>query len=271
MPVGVVRSGAASSGVGGLRTCELSDAAAVQRLIEDERPSAIVHAAAWIGSGSVSGDAMARALRDNVTATASIAAAAAAFGVSHLVFCSSVEVYAAEPRDGASHRESDDLDPQGLYGRTKAIGEEIVAALDGGATKATVLRMPGLHGGDRRSGIVHRLLSAASDGTPIDLAEPDTRLSFLWVGDAARIIAAAAAGRITPEARCLNVASGEASLSELSALIGRASGRAVGVRPGTGRARNRVLDVSLMRRVLPFPLPPFERGLDLMPREAPAQ
>lgn len=241
--------------------CELTDAASVERLIVKTMPSAVIHAAAWIGSDTRDGKVIAQAVDGNVKATAILTAACAKARVGRLIFCSSVEVYGAAPQNGLAHKEDDKLDPQGLYGRTKAAAEYVVRALEDGATVPYILRMPGLHGGSRKSGIVHRLLAASAEGSTVELAEPESKLSILWVADAARAVSAAARGMLPASAVIRNIASGNSTILELARGIERFSGRALDIHAGAAPARNRVLDDSLIRSELSFRLTSLEEGL----------
>jgi nucleoside-diphosphate-sugar epimerase len=241
--------------------CELADAAAVEDIIAKTRPMAVIHAAAWIGSDTADPARIAEAMASNVTATANVVSACAKAGTSRLVYCSSVEVYAAGPRDGVLHREDDPFAPPGLYGWTKAAGELAVRALEGSATAPRILRLPGLHGAPRTNGIVYRLLKSAATGAPIDLPEASTRLSFLWVRDAARVAVACGLGRVASTDTVLNVANGSFTLSELADRIGAISGRPLAVKRGTAQVRNRALDTSRIEAALPFEMPAFEVGL----------
>lgn len=267
--IGVVRR-ASDASLGRVAMCDLADASAVERLVSQVSPSAVVHAAAWIGSGPATAAAIDSAFSSNVRATANLVAAVAKAGVSRLVFCSTVEVYGSQPQNGMAHREDDTLDPQGLYGHTKAAGEFIVRSLEGTATHPTIFRMPGLHGAPRLNGIVHRLLVAAATSEPIELPEPETRLSFLWVADAARVFAAAALGELRGSHAVLNIANGDTTLVELAARVGRVPGKSLELCIGSAAPRNRALDLARMQGTLPFELLPFEDGLRLTCVAAPA-
>lgn len=241
--------------------CELTDRASVSALIATTNPTVIVHAAAWIGSGPATTATVAAAVANNVTATANLVSACAGSNVRRFMFCSSVEVYAPTPANGIAHQEGDTLAPLSLYGRTKAAAEFVVQSLRGIEIDARVFRMPGLHGAPRTSGVVYRLINATQTGSAIEIDEPETRLSLLWCRDAARCIAAGATGILKGQDPTINIANGDVTLISLADTIGRATGRQLDARRGARGARNRVLDLTRMRAVLPFAMPAFEEQL----------
>lgn len=241
--------------------CNLADGDAVSSLIAGTRPKAIIHAAAWIGSSASDPGTLVRGIEDNVVSTAHLACAAAKAGVQRFVLCSSVEVYAASPQDGRAHREVDPVFPQGLYGRTKAAAEEVVRSLAGCETVPHVIRMPGLHGSGRQSGIVHKVVSAVKRAAPVDIDEPETVISILWAEDAARVLTAASLGALPSHSEVRNLESGSASLSALAQLASKLGGHDLDIRLGRRPARNRALDGGLIRAELPFDLLSIEEGL----------
>ncbi|HUG48514.1 MAG TPA: NAD(P)-dependent oxidoreductase [Candidatus Limnocylindria bacterium] len=101
---------------------DLDDAQAAAALVERDRPSTVIHAAAWTDV-----DGCARqpelAQRRNGEAVAELAAACAARAV-QLVVVSTNEVFNGDRTDGRGYRAKDSLDPRNSYGASKARGEQ---------------------------------------------------------------------------------------------------------------------------------------------------
>lgn len=119
---------------------DLTDAAALAKVVADFRPTTVVHLAAMssVGDGSVSADTVWKVNFDGARA---LAEALRALPVpARLIFASSAEVYGrhfnAGPRD-----ETSALAPASPYARTKAAGEYLLADMAGDALSVIVLRL----------------------------------------------------------------------------------------------------------------------------------
>lgn len=136
---------------------DVTDAAAVEKKFDLERPDTVIHCAAWtdVDGAEESEDA---ALAVNGTGSGNVAAAAAAVGAS-VVYVSSDYVF--DGAKGAPYVETDQPAPLSAYGRTKLAGEEATAAankrhfivrsswlfgIGGGNFVETMLRLAGDHG-----------------------------------------------------------------------------------------------------------------------------
>ena len=105
---------------------DITDAEAVSAALERAAPDAVINCAAWTdvdGAESHRGDALAV----NATGAGRVARAAAAAGI-HLVHVSTDYVFAGDAT--RPYVESDPVDPQSEYGRSKAGGEIAVRAAD---------------------------------------------------------------------------------------------------------------------------------------------
>lgn len=109
---------------------DATDATAVDRVLADAAPAAIVNCAAWTDvDGAESDPDGAHAV--NATAAGNLARTAARIGA-RLVHVSTDYVFDGDrPADAAPYVESDATAPQSVYGRTKLAGEQAVAAAGG--------------------------------------------------------------------------------------------------------------------------------------------
>ena len=103
---------------------DVTDAAALEKKFDLERPDVVINCAAWTDVDGAE-EAEADALAINGAGAGNVAAAAAAVGAS-VVYVSSDYVF--DGSKGAPYVESDQVAPQSAYGRTKLAGEEAVAA-----------------------------------------------------------------------------------------------------------------------------------------------
>ncbi|CAJ0889034.1 dTDP-4-dehydrorhamnose reductase [Ralstonia mannitolilytica] len=123
-------------------TCDLTQLAAVRRVVREHRPNVIVNAGAYTAVGQAEGDA-ATAFAVNATAVGVLAEEARALG-GLLVHYSTDYVF-----DGTKpepYVETDATNPQTVYGKSKLAGEHAIAA---SGAKAFVLRtswVAGVHG-----------------------------------------------------------------------------------------------------------------------------
>ncbi len=107
-------------------TLDVTDAANVARVLDEARPDAVVHTAAFTNVDAAERERE-RAQALNADAAGHVARACAARGI-RLVHLSTEYVF-----DGAAgpYRESDPINPQGWYAETKAAGEQQVIEAGG--------------------------------------------------------------------------------------------------------------------------------------------
>ncbi|MBK8906487.1 MAG: NAD(P)-dependent oxidoreductase [Rhodospirillales bacterium] len=207
------------AGVRGI-ACDLADGAAVDSLMRSERPDVVVHAAAAVGSNGSPAFA-ARALRDNLAATAIVASAAVEHGCARVVYCSTISVYGRRPARDPAFAESDPAQPRGAYGQSKYLGEQAldIVAANSRAT-AVSLRLAGIHGPPRRTGAVAAMVTAAAAGRPVVVREPESRYRFLFIDDAVIAVRLAVTAELPAGHHRFNIASGEAAtLAQLAQRI----------------------------------------------------
>jgi dTDP-4-dehydrorhamnose reductase len=104
--------------------CDLAEADVTERWILERAPQTIVHCAAWTDVDGCEADP-GRASRDNATATANVARAAARAGSA---LCQLSTDYVFDGEKPAPYVEDDSSGPLGVYGRTKWAAEEHVRA-----------------------------------------------------------------------------------------------------------------------------------------------
>ena len=122
--------------------CDLSRPEEVRRIVRDARPDVIVNPAAYTAVDAAESDAT-TAYAINATAAGVLAEEAKAAG-SLLVHYSTDYVF--DGRKGAPYVETDEVNPQSVYGKSKLAGEQLITA--SGAT-SIVLRtcwVAGTHG-----------------------------------------------------------------------------------------------------------------------------
>jgi nucleoside-diphosphate-sugar epimerase len=126
----------------------------------------------------------------NVTATARLARAAAAQGVGHFIFASSVKVNGEFTVKGHPFTESDPPNPSDEYGASKWAAERALGDVaESGGMRATILRLPLIYGPQPKANVA-ALASAVRRGVPLPLAGIDNRRSILGVGNLASAVAA---------------------------------------------------------------------------------
>lgn len=191
-------------------SCDLAEPAAVQDLFERVRPEAVVHAAAAVGRGDNPGFRQ-RLLRDNIGATAHLAAAASEFGCARIVYCSTISVYPRRPVASPPTSEDEPTAPRDPYGQSKLIGESAIdLAIGGNDSVAISLRLAGIHGPPRRTGSVASFVRSALLGKPLRIDEPRSIFRFAFIDDAVAAIGAALSASLAPGHHRFNIAGAEA-------------------------------------------------------------
>lgn len=171
----------------------------------------------------------------NVVATQRLADACVRARVRRLVVASSSSVYGNVGRGMLS--EDGPARPASSYGATKLAAERLCLAhaeRPDAATGVVALRYFTVYGPRQRADmLIHRVLRAALDGTPIRVhGDGSQRRDFTYVEDV--VAATVAAGRIPAGAEVVNVGGGYGSTSILDvvATVERLTGRSVRVEHG---------------------------------------
>jgi len=248
---------------------DLAHAGAVTQALRDIRPDAVIHAAAEITNGTDK-QSTELVLSNNIRATLNLAHVALSWPTKRFVLCSTAEVYADMPSNGRSHRECDLPDPQNVYGSSKLIGEGVVRLLEANGTQVVSVRMPGIHGGGRQTGVVARMIERVLRGEPLSVPEPQSRLSFLWRQDAARVLVTLSSRDCDIPGPIVNIANGSLDLFDLAQLICKMAGVDVQIERGNKPPRNRSIDTGLSDRNPVLRLPTLEYRLNSAVTEAAA-
>lgn len=123
---------------------DITDAAAVARVLREQRPRVVINAAAYTAVDKAESEPQ-RAQAVNADGAANLAAACAEVGAALLHISTD---YVFDGRKSSAYSESDTANPQGAYARSKWLGEERVRAL---CPRHFILRVSwvfGIHGGN---------------------------------------------------------------------------------------------------------------------------
>jgi nucleoside-diphosphate-sugar epimerase len=166
---------------------DLTEPGVAEQLLETHSPDAVVHLAALVGR-AIGEENPAETIRQNVTATAHVAAACAAHAA-RLLYGSTTEVYGPLGDRIVTEETPLDVPPDTVYGLSKRAGEEAALRF---VPDAALLRLSMPYGpGDapgRARGAIVNMLDQAAQGQRIRVYRGDER-SWCWVGDSARAIA----------------------------------------------------------------------------------
>lgn len=125
---------------------DLDDPSSAARMVARDRPSRVIHTAAWTDVNGCARDP-ALAVRRNAEATIELAHACATGGA-ELVFISTNEVFNGNRDDGRGYGEEDETAPPNAYGRSKLLGEQGIGDVfgDGTGRAAWIVRTSWLFG-----------------------------------------------------------------------------------------------------------------------------
>jgi nucleoside-diphosphate-sugar epimerase len=155
--------------------CDLLDMAATRRLFADHAGATVMHCAATVPRAPDdyrNQDAAA----DSLAMLSNLVEA----GPRRLVYASSMTVY---PDGVGIAREDGPVGPLSDYGRAKLEGERLLLNTPSMVTAA--LRLPGLFGGDRRSGLLYNVAASFAKGGRPSLAATLPQWAAIDVRDAA--------------------------------------------------------------------------------------
>ena len=150
-----------------------------------ERVDAIIHIAATSPGPGISITDM---VRDNVVATAQLAAYARCCMARRFVFFSSLSIYGTV-RDSQVDENTQIKDPD-VYGSTKFIGEALLKELaDQGHCSTLMLRLPGVIGPTSHRNWLSGVVKAAKEGREISLYNPDAAFNnAVHISDLCRFV-----------------------------------------------------------------------------------
>jgi dTDP-4-dehydrorhamnose reductase len=152
---------------------DVSDADAVRRQIDRERPDMVVNCAAWTDVDGAE-EAEDKAFAVNGTGAGNVAAAAREVGAA-VVYVSTDYVF--DGAKGAPYVESDQPAPQSAYGRTKLAGEEATAAAN---PRHFIVRSSGLFGVGGKNFVATMLRLGESMNEVTVVRDQTTAPTYTW-------------------------------------------------------------------------------------------
>lgn len=243
---------------------DIADADAVARIVVQEKPAVVIHAAAAI-STSTTADAVGAMTAANLIGTANLVRSSREHGVRRFVFCSSVGVYGDEsPPDGFT--EELPTQPTTPYGMSKVAGELLLQeAITGSEMEGIALRLGGIHGAGRNSGAISGFARHAMHNEPLRVSSPQLVFNYLFIDDAVRAVETAARRPACRPFSSYNVAGDTAmSVEDLARMIVRKTGSSSAVEIAEPRCQKyRVLATGRFNREMGFTPGRFDEALDI--------
>lgn len=186
--------------------CDLTDRSAVEALFSKWKIDAILHTAALLPDNRPSYTR--RAVLSNVLATTHLTESASSTGCARFVYCSSISVYGTARSPEQGWDEEAKIVPSSVYGWTKYAGEECLRLhTDFGGLTGISLRLAGIHGSGRRSGVVFHMTRAALTGQPLIVNNPNNRFQLVFIEHAVDAALLALEIPLLESYQCINVAS----------------------------------------------------------------
>jgi len=232
---------------------DITDADAVAELMAAVRPQMVIHAAAAI-SASTTANSVAEMTNANLIGTANLVGSGRDLGVRRFVFCSSVGVYGEESPPSGFVESSPTLATT-PYGMSKLAGELLLSqAASASAMEGVALRLGGIHGSGRDSGVIAGFSRQAIRNETLRVASPQLAFNYLFIEDAVRAVELAAKGPMCRPYSCYNVAGDTPiSVEDLARAIVRRTGSASEVAVAEPRRpKFRVLDTRRFHREMGF-------------------
>lgn len=206
------------------RALDVTDAAAVDATLADERPELVFHLAAIL---SAAGErAPERCYAVNQTGTWNLLEASRRHGVGRFLFTSSIAVYGPDLPDPTP--EDVALAPGTMYGVTKASGELLCAyyrkrhGLDCRGVRFPGLISASLPGGGSSDYALFMYVDGVRVGRYEAFCRPDTRIPLMYMPDGVRaLLELAAAPRDGLTRTVYNIAGFSPRADEIAADVGR--------------------------------------------------
>lgn len=158
-------------------TCDLTDRESVKSLLDSVSPDVILHTAAFVPKHL--SDYESDLSNKNLLMVQNLLAHSDA----SFINISSMTVYGSA--DTVIRSETDSTDPQSAYGKSKL---EIEDFLSTSKSQSVSIRIPGLFGVNRRSGLLYNTLESLSKDKPLVLPSEPLLWSAMNVADAAESI-----------------------------------------------------------------------------------
>jgi nucleoside-diphosphate-sugar epimerase len=166
--------------------CDLLDIDSIDSLFKKYSPTTIIHTAALLPDGKP--DYLSRASAINILATSYLVNKAVEYSVNLFVYCSTTSVYGYQPCGHEGWKEDIEIKTNDIYSWSKWCGEEALRlACQTSALKGLTLRLSGIHGPKRSSGVVFNMFKLAKNGYTIQINNND-RFQLIFIDEAINII-----------------------------------------------------------------------------------
>lgn len=243
--------------------CDLGNYREVAELFRERRIGTVIHAAALLPDGAPS--QLQRAILANIAASANLAETAAQAGCGRFVFCSTISVFGRAKSPSGGWDESAIPRPDCYYGWSKLAAEDCISLVCEASGMAGIgLRLAGIHGAERRGGVVYHMLRAALADETLRISNPQVPFQFLFIDDAVEAVFRAMTADLGFSYQNVHVASQcFTSMRDLAEKIVSCCG--VGKLPTSSESINcggQIMDTTRMRNLLRPEFADFESGLE---------
>ncbi len=191
---------------------DLCDTQNIHRVLKTFRPNLLIHCAAAIPCND-SREEQIRSKRDNICATRTLLSALTASNTFNCIFISTISVYSNKKASDSSKiiSERDLVNPIDFYGLHKLEAENLCKewVAHNPSRSLSILRLSGVHGGNRTTGAIFSFVKNALSFENIFLPSPYSRFSFLHISDAVRAILMTISSKRLKGIQILNIAGAE--------------------------------------------------------------
>jgi nucleoside-diphosphate-sugar epimerase len=184
----------------------------IENIIKSEQPDAIIHLAAILGPACENNADLAYQI--NVLATKNLVNLADKYNIRKFVFASTSAVYNQKSVEPTS--ESQNIDPQSVYGKTKLQAEEEIRELvkKNTALKCIILRMFNIYGSEFSESLINKLIDS-NEHSPITVLGPSNFIrDYIHINDVVKAFELALLAEMEEQIEILNIGSGKATSNE---------------------------------------------------------
>lgn len=245
----LVRRTVADLPAGEVFNADLQDSKELRRIFETQKPEAVVHLAAMVGSECESNPEVAFAV--NVNATENLAKLAVEFGVRYFVFASTGAVYAQNKLRAV--QEGDLVQPSTVYAKTKLEAERSLKEIaKNSVTKVVAFRIFNIYGPEFTNSLIYRLLHSTFQN-PVELLGGDTFCrDYVFAGDVAQALTNFESfGKLEDFTVC-NIGSGVARSNDDVVADLKAKGHKIFYEIRSGKPSYSWADISFARKKIGF-------------------
>lgn len=188
---------------------DLLNRASLAEIFRRHKITQIVHAGVALPSNDIN-NYFERAISVNILGTANLLACAKEYGCRRFIYCSSVSVYGVSNIEGSEFSESMPPSPTDIYGWSKLAAENYLQIhCKYTDMQAVILRLSGLHGEQRMSGVFYSMIQSARNNRPLHVSSGAMPFQYLALTDAVSYIGKILDDKLRAfgEVKILNVAS----------------------------------------------------------------